>query len=597
MANFTVSKEYRYLGQVPEFKENGLPIGYLIDKGKVGCGGTSIALENEKDTIICVPFVALIKNKMQKYNKDGNINVLGVYKGVTNQDVQAYIDNREGAKKIMCTYDSLHRVASVTGYNYFLLVDELHLLFIQYIFRKYAVRNVLNEYARFKEWSFLTATPIEQDLMLEELKEVSTYKIDWEYKVETKVKAIQCKQVGATVKNTINDFLAGKVFGNAHFFVNSVEFIAGMIKACNLTNENTRIVFSKDNQNYRNTCQGIINGETTDPVKKINFYTSTCFEGCDLFDREGKIYIVSESAKSQTLLDISTQVRQIAGRIRDTQYYGSITHYYKATRYNKNLTFEEYKKVVLEEELKAKSYVAKVNSDLELIEGTKESIYPYLEKIEEDGKPAKFVFDPNRMKLDIYNYKVLNHTYSLQINLSEEYNKAGLGVDCIKDSTSDKLLKSESARTTFKDAIEEYDTIMQRKANMVMCFSDNERLSLLKKKYSYITDAYELLGMEQIRELHYKTSNIQRLLITISEKMDNRAKVAKLLLTIPAFRVGEFIPSNDIKECLQTIYDTVGIKAKATIGDFEYYAAIKEDRRRIEGKQVRGYVIQYIKIK
>lgn len=138
---------------------------------------------------------------------------------------------------------------------------------------------------------------------------------------------------------------------------------------------------------------------------------------------------------------------------------------------------------------------------------------------------------------------------------------------------------------------------MQRKANMVMCLSDDERLSLLKKKYSYIAESYELLGMEQIRELHYKTSNIQRRLIMISEKMDNIAKVAKLLLTIPAFRVGEFIPSNAIKECLQTIYDTIGIKAKVTIDDFRYYATIKEDRQRIDGKQVRGYVIQYIKIK
>lgn len=599
MTNFIVSKEYKYLGEVPKFKEEGLPVGYLIDKGKVGCGGTSIALENDKDTIICVPFVSLIKNKMQKYNKNGNVNVLGVYKGVTNQDIQAYIDGKQGTKKIMCTYDSLSRVAGVTGYDYFLLVDELHLLFIQYIFRKYAVRNVLNEYTNFKEWSFLTATPIEQDLMLEELKEVPTCKIDWEYKLETTVNAIQCKQVGATVKSTINDFLEDRVFGNAHFFVNSVEFIASMIKACNLTNENTRIVFSKDNETYKNVCQGVTNGETTDPVKKINFYTSTCFEGCDLFDREGKIYIVSESSKAQTLLDISTQVRQIAGRIRDTQYFDTITHYYKTTRYNKNITFEEYKQVVLEEEQKAKLYVAEINCSENLVNGTRESEYPYVEKLfKEDGKtPDKFVFDPNRMKLDIYNFKVLNHTYSLQVNLSEEYNKAGLIVDCGKDNTSDKLLKNDVTRTTFEDAIKEYDTIIQRKANMVMCLSDDERLALLKKKYSYIAESYELLGMEQIRELHYKTSNIQRLLIMISEKMDNRAKVAKLLLTIPAFRVGEFIPSNAIKECLQTIYGTIGIKAKATIEDFRYYATIKEDRQRIDGKQVRGYVVQYIRIK
>ena len=596
MANITIPKEYKYLGEVPQFKKNGLPVGYLIDKGKVGCGGTSIALENEKDTIVCVPFVSLIKNKMEKYNKAG-LNVLGVYEGITKQDIQSYINGKNGAKKIICTYDSLSKVIDVIGYSYFLLIDELHLLFIEYVFRNKAVRTVLNEYSKFKEWSFLTATPIEYDLMLEELEEIPTYKIEWELKADVKVNAIQCKQVGATVKKIVNEFLDGKVFGNVHLFVNSVEFIATIIKACNLTNENTRVIFSKNNATYKNTCQGVTNSETTSPVKKINFYTSTCFEGCDLFDRDGKIYIVSESSRAQTLLDISTQVRQIAGRIRDTQYFDSITHLYKATRYNKNLTFDEYKQVVLEEERKAKSYVAKLNNDLELIEGTKESVYPYLEKVEEENKPAKFIFDPNRMKLDIYNFKVLNHTYSLQVNLSDEYNKAGLAIDCDKDKTSDKLLKNESTRTTFKEAIQEYDTIIQRKANMTFCLSDNERLALLKKKYRYISDAYELLGMEQIRELNYHTSHIQRLLIAISDKMDNKAKVAKLLLTIPAFKEGEFIPSTKIKECLQTIYNNLEIKRKATIDDFKYFAVIEDSRKRIDGKQVRGYIIKYIKIK
>ena len=92
---------------------------------------------------------------------------------------------------------------------------------------------------------------------------------------------------------------------------------------------------------------------------------------------------------------------------------------------------------ILEEEQKAKSYTTKVNSDKEIKEGTKESIYHYIWKDEDTGE---FIFDPNRMKLDIYNFKVLNHTYSLQVNLSTEYNKAGMAVGCSTDKTSDKLL-------------------------------------------------------------------------------------------------------------------------------------------------------------
>ena len=194
--NQLINKQYNYLGQVPEFRQSGLPSGYLINKGKVGCGGTSLALEDNRDTIVCVPFVSLIKNKIAKYGD----KILGVYQGVTKEDIAEYL-KRDGVKKIMCTYDSLQKVVEVTGYDYFLLVDELHLLFIQYVFRNSAVKNVLNLYKNFKEWSFLTATPIEPDLMLEELKDIPTYKIDWENKKEVTVRTIKCGQVLSSRKD------------------------------------------------------------------------------------------------------------------------------------------------------------------------------------------------------------------------------------------------------------------------------------------------------------------------------------------------------------------------------------------------------------
>lgn len=192
MNEYYVNSDYKFLSEVPYFKENGLPSGFLIDKGKVGCGGTSLALEDDRDTIICVPFVELIKNKMYKYNKDSEV-ICGVYQGVTSLDIKNYIEKTSGVKKIMCTYDSLPKVIEATGYNYYLLVDELHLLFTQYIFREKAVQNVLQNYKKFDKWSFLTATPIESDLMLEELKDIPTYKIEWENKQEVNVKALKCK--------------------------------------------------------------------------------------------------------------------------------------------------------------------------------------------------------------------------------------------------------------------------------------------------------------------------------------------------------------------------------------------------------------------
>ena len=202
------------------------------------------------------------------------------------------------------------------------------------------------------------------------------------------------------------------------------------------------------------------------------------------------------------------------------------------------------------------------------------------------------------MKLDIFNYKCLHHTYSLSVNISNEYIKAGMNVVTSTDNTSDKLLRNERTRTTFKDAVIEYDSIMKRKAEPFnYSLTDDERIKLLTSKYPYIEDAYKVLGMDKIAEMKYKTSNIQQLLIKESPKLDNRAKVAKLLKTAKGFVEGAFITGADIKRVLGEIYQTIGMNIKPSIDDFREFEVIDTKQKRIDGKKVKGYIIQYIKIK
>ena len=202
------------------------------------------------------------------------------------------------------------------------------------------------------------------------------------------------------------------------------------------------------------------------------------------------------------------------------------------------------------------------------------------------------------MKLDIFNYKCLHHTYSLSVNISNEYIKAGMNVVTSTDNTSDKLLRNERTRTTFKDAVIEYDSIMKRKAEPFnYSLTDDERIKLLTSKYPYIEDAYKVLGMDKIAEMKYKTSNIQQYLIKESPKLDNRAKVAKLLKTAKGFVEGAFITGADIKRVLGEIYQTIGMNIKPSIDDFREFAVIDTKQKRIDGKKVKGYIIQYIKIK
>ena len=67
--------------------------------------------------------------------------------------------------------------------------------------------------------------------------------------------------------------------------------------------------------------------------------------------------------------------------------------------------------------------------------------------------------------------------------------------------------------------------------------------------------------------------------------------------TIPDFKEGNFITGKNICACMQHIYDLIGLNATAKVTDLEEYAVLKDTRMRINGKQVRGYIIQYIRIK
>ena len=328
-----------------------LPFNCLFDKGRTGCGGTTIAIENNIDTIIAMPYVNMIKNKTEQHS-----NLLGVQQGVTETEILDLIHNNQ-IIKIAVTYDKLDfligllQAKGINPYkDYFLLVDEWHILFNSYAFRNEAVRKVLFHSRKFDRVTYMTATPIEDEFILEELQNLPIKEIIWKNTIKLNIKPVITSNPINKVCQLIDDAINGRMFGNLHFFVNSVEFIADSIKKAGLKPEQVRIICSNNisqgkghKSNQKKLGDSFIIATTTDEVKHINFYTSTCFEGCDIYDENGRTYIVSDKNKSHTLLDISTLIIQICGRIRNSLYKSDICHIHTETRYNQFISLDEFK--------------------------------------------------------------------------------------------------------------------------------------------------------------------------------------------------------------------------------------------------------------
>ena len=81
----------------------------------------------------------------------------------------------------MATYDAIPRVAEVAGAEIYakalLLVDESHRLLFDYSFRHRAVMGLLAEMPKFSRVTYMSATPIEREFLLDELQTLPTTRI------------------------------------------------------------------------------------------------------------------------------------------------------------------------------------------------------------------------------------------------------------------------------------------------------------------------------------------------------------------------------------------------------------------------------------
>ena len=544
-----------------------LPHNVIFGKSIVGCGGTTIAIRNQENYIITVPYVSLVQNKVSQNN-----NLLGVYGKTSDKEILNYILSNQ-THKIITTYDSLCRVVQLLNNqnidikNYRLLIDEYHLLFTNYSFRHDAVRCVLDNYTKFKSYCFMTATLLEDEFILKELNHIPIVEAEWTNVKTVTVNSVKCiGSVVPTISNVIIKFLNGTLEGNAYFFVNSVEFIKETVKLLNLNDDNTRGIWSK----YNKTNPGIKLSSTTDSPKKINFLTSTCFEGVDLYDENAKIYIVSDKSKSHTLVDISTSFQQIACRVRNTKYGDNITHIYTSTRYDIELTYNEFKKETEKGIKEAKDLLQEFSTLSEKARNSIKSVdQPYIFK-----KNSDFMYDENLVKIDLYNYKVTKCLYKLRVNLHDSYKTNGFDVKEYKS-----LIKNDFKVTNvFKEVVIECKK------------QDEDYLKWAFSKYPFLEIAIIHLGFDKMEELDYNKSHIER----YASKYFSVSEINKISLQLDTYyelAIGVFVSNNRIKEILDEIYKTLDIIKTAKASDINQYKHVKVKQKWIKGKAILGYVI------
>lgn len=414
----------------------------------------------------------------------------------------------------------------------------------------------------------MTATPIEREYVLEELKHLPVCEIDWPHLQEVKIRSRQTSKPAQYIVRECRKVLDNDLPYNLHIFVNSVEFIAKVIGLAKLTPEQVKVVCSTSGDNGENNQRKLGREypieQPSDPVRKINFYTSTCFEGCDIYDEQGVTFIVSDGSKSNTLLDISTLFTQICGRLRDSKYKGEIIHVYSTTKYSREVTLDEFvasTKSVLAE---AVSYADEIN---ELSEATRIKTLSKIKYINEQYvriEDNRLIVDRNLANMDIVNFKICRHIYRTYINLTDELMRNGYTITRHTfGEIVEKIEDKANARVTFKELFDEYHRLKTTQPFFSL-ESHEEQCAKIAVKCPLVKQAYEELGTAKVEAMKYHVGNIKREL-TKRQPAPTEYKIMKMINTTLTKQAP--IARSKVKAELQRIYDDLGIKQRAKAAD------------------------------
>ena len=293
---------------------------------------------------------------------------------------------------------------------------------------------------------------------------------------------------------------------------------------------------------------------------------------CDLYDTQAQIFVVADGNKAHSLCDITTTLPQIAGRIRDARD-NTINLIYKTTRYI-DVTQEEFERVV-KNNLEEGERIAKgitYSGVTAIINDLKANDY-YL-RVTDEG----VIFEKILLNLDRFQFN-LSKTYSLKANII---------------MSTQTIFESEELDKEIAEKIQKYRMERIAKASFrEKCIAYAEYPYLFGVVEKEVREAVRYLGIDKLNEMNFNKTNIKRALLQFTDK----SKVNQILSALPKYRVGDFIPANELVFTFNNIYNLLNIDKLPKASDIANYFEVKKTTKRIDGKVVKGVVILNQKVK
>ncbi len=601
-----------FLSQIEPFKTEGLPTDSFIHKVVPGCGATTLELEYNRNSIIIEPNVPVIVGKCNKMNIDEqgrklrkNKKVMGVYEGVTVEDIRAYIKNCKGFKKILVTPEGFKKVFEAIGEtmytDYFLLFDECEKA-IQDIDYRQDIINPIDYFFYFKQKAFVSATPIIPSD--ERFNDFQLVEIMPDYDFKQEITVTTTNNVIFHLKKLIDSYKPyEKGFDRKLFiFVKSTNLIMQIIKGLDIVNESA--VYCAESSTSKLIINGVKNVYTNlnDKFQKFNFITNRYFSAVDvdydMYRCNPIIIILSDVvAVEHTAIDPHTESVQICGRFRrpldeekerklkkDIHHISNINH--KLTNFDRNQI-----NAILEDKKKIHDFLTnfKPKSDIEYITRFIDAILEIngFECFMRNGQLNPYMVD------NFVNMERVKGYYRTRDLLIEEYGSS-LHFSLHNSSghksyniTDEELAKIRSLTGTV--TLNHYFGELLRKSdygeegNLVFILNADK----FKKQMSMLHD----YGIENAKKIGFDFDKIEQFLKD-KNKLNGLLPIIKHMHG--AMDVENFYSECEIKEILTDGINKTGLtKLSPNVKLLKNGFNLSERTSRIiDGKKVNGYIIK-----
>lgn len=568
-----------------------LPCG-ILDKGIPNCGATTLALEDSHKTIICSPRNNLVENKHAQH--EGTLLVIG---RMSEDEIKRYL-SESTLPKILVSYDSLPKVARCIAdkSDWRVVIDEYQYLLTDSGFKSEVEKRLVSVAREFDYVTYLSATPILDKYLthIDFFRNIPYYRLHWKNIEKVRVIRKRSSNPVGTALEIVKAYKDGhypciEVDGKTIYstecviFLNSVDNITSIIKKCELVPDEVNIIVGNSEENDKKISKigkGFSRGRLPlkgEPHKKFTFCTSTAFAGCDFYSTVASSFVICDPMRSNTTIDIATDLVQIAGRqrLQENPFRRFLTMVYKVGDFERSedefiadmerrrrLTDSEIADVLgtVDPELREKKIKDIVR--LQRMCNFSETFTMY------DADSDNVCFNDFAYASQRYVYDLQKHNYANGIAVRNMLESSGFALQGNQsyEASDDYAQQMEQMVTTesFADRMRNYCEL--RDNNSIYALTLNN----IESRFPQLKLFYEVLGSERIRALGYKEKELKN---EVNIKHLNNRLTEEMCRCFP---IGDKLYSRDeIKGIMEAVFTKAGIKKIGKITELEELYKVK----------------------